>query len=162
MYYHTSTAARPLSSSVRARVKSSSIWWVYLSLAIALAGVVIHVGAVFAGASWYAFFGAPPRIVASARAGTWLAPVSALVIAGLMAVCAVYAASVFGLVPRPPLQRWALGTISALCLLRALVLIPLAFAHPELRNLFEIVSAIVWFVAGVGFAVGFHLLRFGP
>lgn len=140
-------------------MKSSRIGWVYLSAAIALAGVIIHVGAVFGGASWYAFFGAPPRIVASARAGTWLAPVSALVIAGLMAVCAVYAGSVLGLVHRPPLQRPALATMAVVCLLRAFILPPLAIVHPMLLNTFEVASAIVWFVAGVGFAMGFRICK---
>jgi len=138
---------------------SSSNGWVYLSAAIAVAGVAIHIGAVFGGASWYAFFGAPPRIVASARAGTWLAPVSALVIAGLMAMCAVYAGSVLGFVRRPPLQRAALASIAVVCLVRAFVLVPLAFVDPELRNAFEIISAIVWFVAGVGFVVGFRVSK---
>ncbi|MBS0160933.1 MAG: hypothetical protein JSR27_11965 [Proteobacteria bacterium] len=138
-------------------MKSPSIWFVYFSAIIALAGVAIHVGAVFGGASWYAFFGAPPSIVASARAGTWLAPVSALVIAVLMGICAVYAGSVLGFVRRPPLQRAALATIAAVCLLRALVLPPLAFSHPELRNTFEVVAALVWFIAGIGFGTGFRL-----
>ena len=143
-------------------MKPSTIWWVYLSVAIALAGVAVHVGAVFGGASWYAFFGAPPRIVASASAGTWLAPVSALVIAGLMAVCAIYAASVLGIVRRPPLQRTALAVIAAICLLRALILPPLALTHPELLNTFEVVSAIVWLAAGIGFAISFRVSRSGP
>ena len=138
-------------------MKSPSIWWVYFSAIIALAGAAIHVGAVFGGATWYAFFGAPPSIVASARAGTWLAPVSALVIAGLMGICAAYAGSVLGFVRRLPLQRVALATIAAVCLLRGLVLPPLAFAHPELRNTFEVVAALVWFIAGIGFGVGFRL-----
>lgn len=115
-------------------MKQLSIWWVYLATAIAVAGVVIHVGAVFGGPSWFAFFNAPPGVVASARAGTWLAPVSASIIAGLMAVC----------------------------LLRALALPPLAVGHPELRNTFEVVSALIWLAAGVGFAVGFRITKPGP
>lgn len=140
-------------------MRQLSIWWVYLATAIAVAGVVIHVGAVFGGPSWFAFFNAPPGVVASARAGTWLAPVSATIIAGLMAVCALYSGSVLGLVRRPPLQRFGLATMAAVCLLRALILPPLAIGHPELRNTFEVVSAIVWFAAGVGFAVGFRITK---
>jgi len=143
-------------------MKQSSIWWVYLATAIAVAGVVIHVGAVFGGPSWFAFFNAPPGVVASAREGTWLAPVSALIIAGLMAVCALYAGSVVGLVRRPPLQRLGLASMAAVCLLRGLVLPLLAIGHPELRNTFEVVSAIIWFAAGVGFAVGFRNTKAGP
>lgn len=143
-------------------MKPLSTWWVCLAMATAVAGVVIHVGAVFGGPAWFAFFNAPPGVVASARAGTWLAPVSALIIAGLMAVCALYAGSVLGLVRRPPLQRLGLATMAAVCLLRALILPPLAIGHPELRNTFEVVSAIIWFAAGVGFAVGFRITRPGP
>jgi len=134
----------------------SGSWWVHLARRFATAGVAIHVGAVFGGPAWFAFFNAPPAVVASAQAGTWLAPASALLIAGLMAVCAVYAASAVGLVRRPPMQRVGLAGMAAVCLLRGLVLPPLAIGHPELRNTFEVVSAIVWFSAGVGFAVGFR------
>jgi hypothetical protein len=129
---------------------------------IAIAGAVIHVGALIAGPPWFVFFNAPPSVVASARAGTWLAPVSALVIAGLMAVCAVYAASAAGLIRRLPLQPLGLAGMAAICLLRALILPPLAINHPELRNAFEVVSAVIWGLAGVGFAVGYRLSRAGP
>lgn len=129
--------------------------WTALAALIAVAGVVIHVGAVFGGASWYAFFGAPPFVVASAEAGTWLAPVGALVIAGLMAVCALYAGAALGWVRRLPLQRSALASIAAICLSRALLLPLLGVSHPELWNRFEILSALVWGLAGIGFASGF-------
>ena len=143
-------------------MKTLSVMWIYLAMLIAIAGVVIHVGAVVAGPEWFAFFNAPPSVVASARSGTWLAPVSALVIAGLMAICVVYAASAVGLVRRPPLQRLGLAGMAAVCLLRALLLPVLAVHHPELRNTFEVVSALVWGAAGVGFAVGFRVAKAGP
>lgn len=57
---------------------------------------------------------------------------------------------------RLPLLRPALVSISAVCLIRGLVLIPLAVRHPELVNSFEVAAAIVWAIAGVGFGVGFH------
>jgi hypothetical protein len=143
-------------------MKHSSIWWIYLTLLIAIAGVVIHVGAVLAGPAWFAFFNAPPGVVASARAGTWLAPLSALVIAGLMALCGLYAASAAGLVRRLPLLRLGLAGMATVCLLRALLLPALAISHPELRNTFEVVSALIWGAAGVGFAVGFRTTKAGP
>jgi len=133
--------------------------WVVIAMVIAISGAVIHVAAVIGGPSWYAFFGAPPVIVESARAGTWVAPVGAVVIAGLMAICAAYAASAIGFIRKLPLQRTGLACIAAVCLLRAFVLIPLAVNHPELRNTFEVVAAIVWGLAGIGFAVGFWLCR---
>lgn len=105
--------------------------------------------AIVGGASWYAFFGAPPAVVASARAGTWLAPASAAAIAALMALCAVYACSALGVVRRLPLLRTVLFAIATVCLLRGAILVPLAWLHPELRNTFDVVAA-----AGAGFAAG--------
>jgi hypothetical protein len=138
-------------------MKSPTRVWVYLAILIAAAGVVIHVGALFAGDAWFVFFNAPPSVIASARAGTWLAPVSGLAIAGLMGLCGYYAASAIGLAPRPPLQRLALAAMATVCIVRALLLPVLAISHPELRNTFETVAAIVWGMAGVGLAVAFGL-----
>ena len=143
-------------------MKLSSVWWVYLSVLIAIAGVVIHVGAVIAGPSWFVFFNAPPSVVASAREGTWLAPLSTLTIAALMGLCGLYAASAAGLVPRMPLLRLGLAGMASVCLMRALLLPVLAISHPELRNTFEVISALVWGMAGMGFAVGFQVAPPGP
>lgn len=129
------------------------------AILISLSGVVIHVGALFAGLSWFAFFNAPPSVVASYKSGTLLAPVSCLVIAGLMGACAYYAASAIGLVRRPPLQGLGLASMATTCIVRALLLPVLAIPHPELRNAFESVAAIVWGLAGLGFAVGFLLVK---
>ncbi len=133
--------------------------WVILAGVISLVGVVIHIGAIFGGVAWYVYFGAPHGIVESARQGTWLAPLGASVIAGLMALCAAYAFSAIGVIPRLPLLRTGLAVIATICLLRAIVLWPLMISHPELRNTFEIVASIVWGLAGVGFAMGLVSLR---
>ena len=141
---------------------NSSRALVLFAVVIALAGVVIHVGAVFAGPSWFQFFNAPPSIVASARAGTWLAPASALVIAALMGVCALCGASATGLVGRFPLLRVGLTGMAVACLVRALLLPLLVVHHPELRTTFEVVSALIWGTAGVGFAAGVRIAGAGP
>jgi hypothetical protein len=141
-------------------MKVSNRLWVYLATFISLAGVAIHVGVLFADPSWLAFFHAPPGIVASARNGTWLAPVGGSLIAALMGICAYYAASVLELVRRPPLQRLGLAVIASICLIRALLLPALAISHPFLRtDTFEIVAAIIWGLVGIGFAVGFRLAQ---
>ena len=131
---------------------------VRFAILISLAGVVIHVGALFAGLSWLTFFNAPPSVVISYRSGTLLAPLSCLAIAGLMGICAYYAASVIGLVRRPPLQGIGLATMALICTVRTLLLPLLAISHPELRNTFEIVAAIIWGIAALGFAAGFLLI----
>ncbi|QNM97076.1 hypothetical protein [Chitinimonas koreensis] len=150
-------------ASSRAPVAAGSrAAWVYLAAAIAATGVAIHLAAILGGPAWYAFFGAPPRIVESARSGTWLAPASAAVIAGLMALCAAYALSALRRIRRLPLLRPMLAAMAGVCLLRALILPPLAIGHPELRNAFEFIAAAVWGLAGIGFAVGFRLARTAP
>jgi hypothetical protein len=136
-------------------MKSTSTLWIYLAAAIAAVGAAIHLAAIAGGTPWYVFFNAPPGVVASSRDGTWLAPVSTAVIAALMGTCALYACSAVGLVRRLPLLRTMLAGMAAICLIRALVLVPLSFTHAELRNAFEVIAAIVWGLAGVGFALGF-------
>ncbi|GGX17078.1 hypothetical protein GCM10011282_23900 [Undibacterium macrobrachii] len=140
-------------------MKKLSEWWVYLAGVIAVIGVIIHIAAIFGGPSWYAYFGAPPQIVQSAREGTWLAPVSTMMITALMAICAAFAFSALGLIRRLPLLRTGLAGMAAICLLRSMILWPLMINHPELRNTFEIVAAIVWGLAGVGFVFGFRLVH---
>jgi hypothetical protein len=49
--------------------------------------------------------------------------------------------------------------MATICIVRALLLAVLAVPHPELRNTFEIAAAIVWGLAGVGFAAGLFLLK---
>lgn len=131
----------------------------FLAFAISLLGVAIHVAAMIGGPLWYAFFGAPPQVVASAQAGTWLAPVATAGIAVLMGICSVYAGSALGLVRRLPLLRTMLAGIAAVCLLRALVLVPAAIIHPQLINVFEVVAALTWGAAGIGFVAGFLMTR---
>jgi hypothetical protein len=116
-------------------------------------GALIHFAAIAGGSDWYVFFNAPPQVVASSRAGTWLAPVSTGIIGLLMAVCAAYTFSALGRLPRLPLPRLMLGGMAGVCLLRALVIVPLAINHPQLRNTFELVSGVIWGLAGAGFLV---------
>ncbi|MEJ6004900.1 hypothetical protein WG899_05035 [Paucibacter sp. AS339] len=140
----------------------SSLAWIYLAAAISLMGVVIHLGAIVGGAPWLVFFGAPPFVVESARSGTLLAPLGSLAIALAMGLCAAYALSAAAYIRRLPLLRLGLASIASVCLFRALVLIPLALLHPAMLNTFEVVAAIIWGLAGVGFALGFFVVRARP
>ncbi|WIV99065.1 hypothetical protein [Kinneretia aquatilis] len=126
----------------------------HVAAVIAAGGALIHVAAIAGGPSWFEFFGAPPAVVASARAGTWLAPVSSLAIAGLMALCAAYALSALGRVRRLPLLRLGLFAIASVCLLRTLALPLAALRWPQLIDSFELVAAAVWGAAGLGFVMG--------
>jgi hypothetical protein len=127
-----------------------------LSALISAIGVVIHVAAIFGGASWFYFFRAPPTVVASAQAGTWLAPTGALLIAVAMALCCAYALSAAQLIRRLPLLRWVLASMATVCILRVVVLIPVSIYRPVLIDTFEIIASTCWFLAGLGFLVGWR------
>lgn len=126
---------------------------------IAAAGVLIHLVALAAGPAWFAFFGAPPAIVRSAEAGTWLAPVTTLAISAGMGLCALYGASALGWMRRLPLLHLGLCVVAATCLLRAVVVVPLFVWRPILLSTFEVVAALVWGLAGVGFVSAWRLAR---
>lgn len=134
-------------------MKNWSTPLIYLAGAIGAVGALVHFAAIAGGPDWYAFFNAPPQVVASAHAGTWLAPVSTSIIGLLMALCAAYAFSAVGRLPRLPLPRLMLGGMAGVCLLRAMLIVPLAINHAQLRNTFEVVSAIIWALAGAGFLI---------
>jgi hypothetical protein len=125
-----------------------------LAAGIALFGAIIHWVAPFVGVDWYGFLTAPQDVVDSARNGTMLAPVGAAIIGLLMFACAMYAFSGAGLSRRLPLTKTALAVISAICLLRGLLLIPFLIRFPLAVSTFDIVASAVWFVAGAAFAVG--------
>lgn len=134
-------------------MKNLAVPLVHFAGIISAIGALIHFAAIAGGTAWYVFFNAPPQVVASSRDGTWLAPVSTSTIGLLMSVCAAYAFSALGRLPRLPLPRFMLGGMAGVCLLRAVVIVPLAINHPQLRNTFEVVSAVIWGLAGAGFLV---------
>ena len=100
-------------------MKNLVIRLVYFAGIISAIGALIHFAAIAGGTGWYIFFNAPQQVVASSRAGTWLAPLSTS-IGLLMTVCAAYAFSALGRLPRLPLPRLMLAGMagSACCGLR--------------------------------------------
>lgn len=46
-----------------------------------------------------------------------------------------------------------LASMAGVCLLRAAVIVPLAINHPQLRTTFELISAVIWGLAGAGLLV---------
>ena len=123
--------------------------------AIALFGAVIHWIAPILGVDYYASLGSPRWVVESARNRTWQAPAGAIVIGALMFACALYALAGMGkTVPYLPLVKMAIVTIATLCLVRGLLIIPILIRDPRMFTPFHVIAALVWFVAGLGFAIG--------
>jgi hypothetical protein len=144
-----------VSQHVSSRFSPTGTTWVYFAAAISFLGVFMHIAAIFGGPSWFQFFGAPPVIVESARAGTLLAPVGSSIIALLMGLCGVAATSALGVLRRLPMLRLRLALIAGVCLLRAVSVAPIAFLRPDLMSVFEVAATTLWGFAGIGFAVAF-------
>lgn len=101
-----------------------------LSLIVAGAGLafgaLLHLVALVGGPAWIGFVGAPPAIVDSARAGTWLAPVTTLGIGAILAVGAGYAFAGAGWLRRLPFMIWVLRIVAFVLILRGLMVVPMA------------------------------------
>jgi hypothetical protein len=125
-----------------------------LAAGISLFGALIHFAAPLLGPEWYAFLQAPPRVVSSARAGTWFEPAGAALIGALMFVCCLYALAGAGRLRWLPFAQMAQGTIAAVCLLRGLLVVPYLYQFPERTWTFDVVASLIWVAAGIAFMVG--------
>ena len=92
----------------------------WLSAAIA----ALHVVIVFLGAPAYRYFGAGEGMARQAEAGSLVPAAMTLAIAAVFAVFALYAFSGAGQFRRLPLLRTGLVVISAIYLVRGLMLLP--------------------------------------
>lgn len=119
-----------------------------------IAASLAHVWAILAGPTAYASLGAPPDIIASAELGTWYAPSVTLGIAAIIFGWALYAWSALGKLVRLPLLRTGLIAISAVLLLRGLIILPLMFLLPEQMSAFAYWSSALSFLLGACFAIG--------
>jgi hypothetical protein len=137
----------------------------YLSaagLATAIAAL-LHLMVPLGGPAWYAFFGAPQRLVRMAEAGALHPVVSCVVIAALLCVCSAYAFSGAGLLPPLPLLRLGLTGMAAVFLLRGVGFIALEWLRPgsltrisgsQGIDTFLVVSSLVCLLIGLAYALG--------
>jgi putative oxidoreductase len=147
------------------RDSSTERWKTALNCAglAALAGAVMHVAIAIGGPDWYAFFRAPAGLVAMAQAGHPRAMVSALVIAGILLVWALYAFSGSGHLRRLPLLRPVLALIGSVLLLRGALMIPLTLWKPWLLarlcscdriDAFIVLTSLLCLAMGAAFTIG--------
>ncbi|MDQ3246964.1 MAG: hypothetical protein M3Q52_08790, partial [Pseudomonadota bacterium] len=132
-------------------MKAQNPWLVaggWLSAAAAL----LHVAVIAGGPDWYRFFGAGEAMARMAEAGSPVPAVITLGIATVLAVWAAYAFAGAGLIRRLPLMRTALVAISAVYLLRGLLIVPVLMKPGA--PAFDIWSSIIVLVYGVIYALG--------
>jgi len=128
--------------------------WLVLAGLLSAAAALLHVAVIAGGPAWYRFFGAGEEMATMAERGL-LTP--HLVTAGIALILAAWAAYAFagaGLIRRLPLMRTALVAITAIYLLRGLVIVPALLQAPAARDPFTVWSSLIVLGYGIAYAVG--------
>lgn len=121
---------------------------------LSAAASVLHLAVIVGGPDWYRFFGAGEDMARMAEQGSLIPTLVTLGIAGVLALWSAYAFAGAGLILRLPLMRTALVLISAIYLLRGLVLIPAFLLNPGGVLPFVLWSSLIVLVYGLAYAVG--------
>tara|TARA_R110000787_G_scaffold199842_2_gene310935 strand:+ start:376 stop:819 length:444 start_codon:yes stop_codon:yes gene_type:complete len=121
---------------------------------LSVAAALLHVACIIGGPAWYRFFGAGEAMATLAEQGSMTPTLITLAIAAILAIWAAYAFSGAGLLPRLPLLRTGLVVISAIYLLRGLVLIPALVINGGAVEPFVLWSSLIVLVYGVAYAFG--------
>jgi hypothetical protein len=121
---------------------------------LSVAASLLHIGCIFGGPAWYRFFGAGEGLARAAERGEAFPAVITSGIAAVLAIWAAYAFSGTGLLPRLPLLRNGLVVISAIYLLRGLVLIPALVINGGDVMPFILWSSLIVLVYGLAYAIG--------
>ena len=123
--------------------------------ALSLSAAMVHVACIVGGAKWYRFLGAGEGMARAAERGDWRPAAVTAAIALVLALWAAYAVAGTGVIPRLPLMRTALVAISAIYLLRGLVLfVPSALRRPDLSGTFIVWSSLIVLGFGLIYAIG--------
>lgn len=128
--------------------------WLVLGGALSAAAALLHLAVILGGPDWYRFFGAGEEMARMAEQGRLTPHLITIGIALILAIWAAYAFAGAGLIRRLPLMRTALVAISAVYLLRGLVIVPALLQRPEARDPFTIWSSLIVLGYGIAYAVG--------
>lgn len=128
--------------------------WLIAGAALSAGASLLHLAAIAGGPSWYRFLGAGERMARLAEMGSPRPTLITLAIAAVLASWAAYALSGAGLIPRLPLMRPALVAITAVYLLRGLVLLPALALNGGKASPFLWWSSLIVLAYGIVHAVG--------
>ena len=121
---------------------------------LSAAASLLHLAVIVGGPAWYRFFGAGEGMARMVEKGSMTPTLITIGIATVLAIWSAYAFSGAGLIPRLPLIRTALVLISAVYLLRGLVLVPALVLNPGGVTPFVVWSSLIVLVYGMAYAVG--------
>jgi hypothetical protein len=128
--------------------------WLLVAGWMSVAASLLHIACIIGGPEWYRFFGAGEPMALAAERGSLVPAMLTFVIAGILAVWALFAFGAAGISWRPPLARTALIAIAAVLLARAaLAFVPSVWA-PEQTLAFITTTSAICFVMGACFAIG--------
>lgn len=114
-----------------------------LGAVLSAIAAALHVAIIFGGPEWYRFFGAGERFAQLDAAGSRLPDLVTMGIATVLALWSAYALSGAGVIGRLPLLRTALVVITAVYLLRGLVVVPMLVMGASQFTAFDWWSSIV-------------------
>ena len=126
--------------------------WLIAGGWLSAAAALLHLGCIIEGPAWYRLFGAPEPLIVALEAGdTTLHWITAGIVV-LLAVWSAYAFAGAGLMRRLPLMRTALIAITAIYLVRGLLIVPVLMSPNPAQ--FDIWSSLVVLVFGLVYALG--------
>lgn len=129
--------------------------WLLVGGIASAAAAAAHLACIVGGPDWYRWMGAPEGYARAAERGAWTPALVTMGIAGLLAIWAAYALSGAGVIGRLPFRRLALSGITAVYLLRGLVIVkPSLLRRPELSADFLLWSSLIVLAMGLVHALG--------
>ena len=129
---------------------------VVLIVAACLSAVaaVLHIVIMVGGPAWYRLFGAGERLATAAESGRWYPAVVTAAIALALGVWAVYALSGAGVVRPLPFLKIALVLITAVYILRGIVVLPLLVFARAKATAFLLWSSLICLGFGAAHLLG--------
>ena len=128
--------------------------WLTGAALLSGAAALLHLAVIAGGPDWYRFFGAGEEMARMAERGSARPVLITLGIAAVLAAWSAYALAGAGLIRRLPLMRVALVAISAVYLLRGLVLIPVLARYGLAADRFTLWSSLIVLCIGITYTVG--------
>jgi hypothetical protein len=135
-------------------VRNAGTSWLTAAALLSAIAALLHLAVIAGGPDWYRFFGAGEEMARMAERGSARPALITLGIAAVLAAWSAYALAGAGRIRRLPLMRTALVAISAIYLLRGLVLVPALAINPGAVDAFMLWSSLIVLAYGIAYAVG--------
>ena len=131
--------------------------WLLLGGSLSAVAGLLHLGIIVRGAPWYRFFGAGERFARMAEAGQWFPALVTAGIAAVLFVWSAYALAAAGWLINPARLPWlklGVSVITAIYLLRGLVVVPMLWWAPTQATPFWWWSSAICLVYGLVHLLG--------